>query len=79
MSGAQTSVKREYPALGVHRDEVLSQALGMSTEAIAGLEEAGAFGKTRVRASAGCADEDFNLPMAQANPTTEPLRSPAGI
>src|SRR5450432_2881849 len=48
MSGADTAMKRDIPGVGAHRDELLSQALGMSTEAIAGLAEAGAFGKTRV-------------------------------
>jgi CoA:oxalate CoA-transferase len=48
MSGAQTSIRPEIPAIGAHRDEVLSQALGLSPEAIAGLAEAGAFGRTRV-------------------------------
>src|SRR6201998_1556149 len=48
MSGAHTAMKREIPGVGAHRDEVLSQALGMSTEAIAGLAEAGAFGKMRL-------------------------------
>jgi CoA:oxalate CoA-transferase len=48
MSGAQTSIRPEIPAIGEHRDEVLSQALGLSPEAIAGLAEAGAFGRTRV-------------------------------
>jgi CoA:oxalate CoA-transferase len=48
MSGAHTAMKREIPGVGAHRDEVLSRALGMSTEAIAGLAEAGAFGKARV-------------------------------
>ncbi len=47
MSGAQTSMRSEIPAIGAHRDEVLSRALGMSPEAIAGFAEAGAFGKTR--------------------------------
>jgi CoA:oxalate CoA-transferase len=48
MSGAHTAMKREIPGVGAHRDDVLSQALGMSAEAIAGLAEAGAFGKMRV-------------------------------
>jgi CoA:oxalate CoA-transferase len=48
MSGAHIAMKREIPGAGAHRDEVLSQALGMSAEAIAGLAEAGAFGKTGV-------------------------------
>ena len=44
MSGAETSIRPEIPAVGAHRDEVLSRALGRSTEAIAGLAGAGAFG-----------------------------------
>jgi CoA:oxalate CoA-transferase len=48
MSGADTSMKREIPGVGAHRDEVLSRALGLSAEAIAGLAEAGAFGKKQV-------------------------------
>jgi crotonobetainyl-CoA:carnitine CoA-transferase CaiB-like acyl-CoA transferase len=46
MSGANTAMKRDIPGVGAHRDDVLSQALGMSTEAIATLAKAGAFGKT---------------------------------
>ena len=48
MSGAHTPMKREIPGVGAHRDEILAQALGLSNEVIAGLEQAGAFGKTRV-------------------------------
>jgi CoA:oxalate CoA-transferase len=48
MSGAHTAMKREIPGVGAHRNEVLSQTLGMSAEAIVSLAEAGAFGKTRV-------------------------------
>jgi CoA:oxalate CoA-transferase len=44
MSGADTAMKRDIPGVGAHRDEVLSQALGLSGEAIAGLARAGAFG-----------------------------------
>jgi len=40
-------MRSEIPAIGAHRDEVLSRALGMSPEAIAGFAEAGVFGKTR--------------------------------
>ena len=73
-------MKREIPGIGAHRDEVLSRSLGLSAEAIAGLAEAGAFGKMRVRVDPGCADDErINLPKAQANPTAEPWRSPAGI
>jgi CoA:oxalate CoA-transferase len=45
MSGADTAMKRHIPGVGAHRDEVLSQALGLSSEAIAGLAKAGAFGQ----------------------------------
>jgi crotonobetainyl-CoA:carnitine CoA-transferase CaiB-like acyl-CoA transferase len=48
MSGADTAMKREIPGVGAHRDEVLLRDLGLSAEAIAGLAEAGAFGKMRV-------------------------------
>ena len=47
MSGAQTAMQREVPAIGAHRDEVLSRTLGLSPEAIAGLAKAGAFGSPR--------------------------------
>jgi CoA:oxalate CoA-transferase len=46
MSGAGTAMKRDIPDVGAHRDEVLSQARGVSTDAIATLAKAGAFGKT---------------------------------
>jgi CoA:oxalate CoA-transferase len=48
MSGADTAMKRNIPGVGAHRDDVLAQTLGMSTERIAALAKAGAFGKTRV-------------------------------
>jgi CoA:oxalate CoA-transferase len=48
MSGADTAMKREIPGVGAHRDEVLSQTLGLSADAIAALAETGAFGKVRV-------------------------------
>jgi len=44
MSGASTSMQRDIPAIGAHRDDVLSRILGLSEEAIARLVEAGAFG-----------------------------------
>src|SRR3984957_5109019 len=37
MSGADTAMKRDIPGVGAHRDEVLLQDLGLSSEAIAGL------------------------------------------
>jgi CoA:oxalate CoA-transferase len=53
MSSALTSMQRDVPDVGAHRDEVLSRALGLSSEAIAGLAEAGAFGMVRHRARSG--------------------------
>jgi CoA:oxalate CoA-transferase len=50
MSDAMTSMQREVPDIGAHRDEVLSHALGLSAEAIADLAKAGAFGMVRHRA-----------------------------
>jgi crotonobetainyl-CoA:carnitine CoA-transferase CaiB-like acyl-CoA transferase len=47
MSGADTAMQREVPAVGVHRDEILLEMLGLSPDAVAGLVEAGAFGKPR--------------------------------
>ncbi|MCK1709285.1 MULTISPECIES: CoA transferase [unclassified Bradyrhizobium] len=44
MSGAPTSMQRDIPAIGAHRDDVLSRVLGLSGEAIVRLAEAGAFG-----------------------------------
>jgi len=44
MSAADTSMQRDIPGIGAHRDEVLSRVLGLSPEAISGLAEAGAFG-----------------------------------
>lgn len=44
MSGAETSMRRDIPAIGAHRDRVLSQVLGLSDKAIARLAEAGVFG-----------------------------------
>jgi len=47
MSGAETSINPEIPAVGAHRDEVLSRTLGLSPEAIAALVGLGAFGKPK--------------------------------
>ena len=44
MSGARTSMQREVPAIGAHREELLIRVLGLSVDAIAGLAGAGAFG-----------------------------------
>jgi CoA:oxalate CoA-transferase len=49
MSGAQTAMRREIPAVGAHRDDVLSRVLGLSGDAIAELAEAGAFGIHRAQ------------------------------
>jgi CoA:oxalate CoA-transferase len=45
MSGAHTPIGREVPGIGAHRDDILSRALSLSPEAIAGLAAMGAFGK----------------------------------
>ena len=45
MSGARTSIGGKFRLIGAHRDDVLSRVLGLSADAIAGLAEAGAFGK----------------------------------
>jgi len=47
MSGAETPIGREVPAVGVHRDEVLSRALGLPPEEIAALVRLGAFGSSK--------------------------------
>jgi len=47
MSGAETSIGRDIPAIGAHRDEVLSRTLGLSPEAITALVRRGAFGEPR--------------------------------
>jgi CoA:oxalate CoA-transferase len=47
MSGARTAMQREIPAVGAHREEILSGMLGLSSDAVTGLVEAGAFGKPR--------------------------------
>ena len=49
MSGAPTAMGRDIPAIGAHRDDVLSRVLGLSGDAIASLAEAGAFGSPGVR------------------------------
>ena len=47
MSGAQTSMRPDIPAIGADRDEVLARTLALSPEAIADLAGAGAFGGQR--------------------------------
>jgi CoA:oxalate CoA-transferase len=47
MSGADTSIGRDIPAVGAHRDEVLSRTLGLSPDAIAALVGLGAFGQPK--------------------------------
>jgi CoA:oxalate CoA-transferase len=47
MSGARTTMQRDVPAAGAHRDEILSRILDLSSDSIARLVEAGAFGKPR--------------------------------
>jgi len=44
MSGAITSMRRDVPAVGAHRDAILLGLLGLSPAQIAGLAGAGAFG-----------------------------------
>jgi len=44
MSASQTAMRREVPSIGAQREEILSQVLGLSSEAIADLANAGAFG-----------------------------------
>ena len=46
MSGAETSIGRQIPGIGAHRDELLSRMLGLSSEAIAALVRLGAFGQS---------------------------------
>jgi CoA:oxalate CoA-transferase len=45
MSAAETSIRREIPSIGAHRDEVLSRVLGLSPEALGKLAGTGAFGR----------------------------------
>lgn len=52
MTEAQTGMRREVPAIGAHREEVLSRVLALSPDAIAGLARAGAFGDTKERDTA---------------------------
>jgi len=49
MSGAETSMQRDIPAVGAHRDEVLSRVLGLTGEAISALAGAGVFGTQSTR------------------------------
>jgi CoA:oxalate CoA-transferase len=49
MSGAATSMQREIPAIGAHRDVVLSEVLGLSADAIADLAAVGVFGNNENR------------------------------
>ena len=44
MSAARTSMQPEVPAIGAHREELLSRVLGLSPEAVARLAGAGVFG-----------------------------------
>jgi CoA:oxalate CoA-transferase len=44
MSAARTAMQPDVPAIGAHRDELLSRVLGLSPEAVAGLAGAGVFG-----------------------------------
>jgi CoA:oxalate CoA-transferase len=49
MSGARTTMRRDVPVTGAHRDEILSRLLDLSPDSIAQLVDAGAFGRTRDR------------------------------
>lgn len=51
MSGAQTTIGREIPAAGAHRDEVLERVLGLSPQEIADLVSSRAFGKGKLTAA----------------------------
>jgi CoA:oxalate CoA-transferase len=60
MSEAETSIRREIPSVGAHRDEVLSRVLGLSEEAVRKLAGTGVFGppgeketETRTRQAGG--------------------------
>jgi crotonobetainyl-CoA:carnitine CoA-transferase CaiB-like acyl-CoA transferase len=44
MSGASTAMRRDVPAVGADRNDILSKTLGLAPDAIARLVEAGAFG-----------------------------------
>ena len=44
MSGAETSIRREIPSVGAHRDDVLSRVLGLSDAAVRTLAGSGVFG-----------------------------------
>jgi CoA:oxalate CoA-transferase len=45
MSGASTAMRPDVPAVAAHRDDILSRVLGLSSDSIAQLAKAGAFGK----------------------------------
>ena len=47
MSGAKTAMQRDVPAVAAHRDEVLSEVLGLSSDDIDRLGRSGAFGQVR--------------------------------
>jgi len=49
MSGASTTIGREIPAVGAHRDDILARVLGMSGHQIADVVASGALGGSRPR------------------------------
>jgi len=49
MSGASTTIGREIPAIGAHRDDVLARVLGLSGNEIADAIASGAFGSSKPR------------------------------
>jgi crotonobetainyl-CoA:carnitine CoA-transferase CaiB-like acyl-CoA transferase len=51
MSGADTAMQREVPAVGAHRDEILFEMLDLPSDAVVRLVEAGAFGTPRDQAT----------------------------
>jgi CoA:oxalate CoA-transferase len=51
MSGARTEMRRDVPPIGAHGEAVLSELLGLTPDAIAGLADAGVFGQRKKRAA----------------------------
>jgi CoA:oxalate CoA-transferase len=51
MSGADTAMQREVPAVGAHRDQILFEMLDLPSDAVVRLVEAGAFGTPRDQAT----------------------------
>ena len=53
MSAARTSMQPEVPAIGAHREELLSRVLGLSPEAVARLAGQGCSEPSLIRQGAG--------------------------